>query len=860
MFAIDALRQLSFKFLEKSELSDFNFQRLFLRPFLEIMENPNSREDIRELILRCVDNMIRLTSHNLRSGWKIFLEILGLTAADPCEKICTLGLGILQRLLDEHLHELCRPDEESISVHEEEELNMTEKRLRNAKAEDFASLCRASLAFVHMYPTKRALPIGLSMRALCHIACFSDLIAEGRVLPPVCKTQSENPGAMGYTYESLTDQTEREEMSLWRPIFDGLASGLSSGVKSNSGGVGCLVQRGSIMAIRAILLRHGHIFSPTQWKCILSDVLGPSIEKALAEDQSPIVQIVSESPTVSALSFMPSALPLPPPHDDDDLRKFAKLAHSEESAPVRPFGPAELLVEASFADLRYGGDGDLKKVHVLDAKKSNSTQISQINEKKEEQPFPDSWIATAGPIALGTLTDILSEISGDLWPLTRDIYYNWIFGSPSKKTCEALVRIGCKELCRVLTKTPIVQDFSEVMLKNILLIDCVHEDLITNKFQALGYQKKTENVNETEKTPTELSMITETSFVKEENTVTVDTPFGAGKLESSSIVTFSENCMDESNNNDEDNGSSEDVGDADIVTIYKIPLEWGATLYTCSDFPSIKQENNGNVSSSLQSSVRDLYSDSSSDNKENYLERCIPALKIRSVAAYELQNGIPLLQNLNQSDYSALLETLEKSRVLSHQLYVNQDLAHAFQEARRSEWGDCVLEVEKALAAMSDDKRNNRGGSELFFLAQEASANKAIIKILSSLLFSSDENWDGAADYAEPILTKLMLNVLEKFLESEKREGHLVDPSVWRSSGVKNEKIALYCSSFAGVVVTILQIVNKIDGNERILKEIFPYLCELVRVRSDEIRDVVADILSHQVSSLLGLVCTNEAS
>eukprot|EP00957_Ditylum_brightwellii_P178076 13564188-Ditylum_brightwellii.AAC.1 len=70
MFAIDALRQLSFKFLEKPELSDFNFQRIFLRPFLLIMENASSRNDIRELILRCVDNMIRALAHNLRSGWK----------------------------------------------------------------------------------------------------------------------------------------------------------------------------------------------------------------------------------------------------------------------------------------------------------------------------------------------------------------------------------------------------------------------------------------------------------------------------------------------------------------------------------------------------------------------------------------------------------------------------------------------------------------------------------------------------------------------------------------------------------------------------------------------------------------------
>lgn len=73
MFAVDSLRQLSFKFLEIPELNDFNFQRVFLRPFEQIMKNPNSRVDIRELVLRCVDNMIRSLSDNLRSGYVHFL-------------------------------------------------------------------------------------------------------------------------------------------------------------------------------------------------------------------------------------------------------------------------------------------------------------------------------------------------------------------------------------------------------------------------------------------------------------------------------------------------------------------------------------------------------------------------------------------------------------------------------------------------------------------------------------------------------------------------------------------------------------------------------------------------------------------
>ena len=197
MFAIDALRQLSFKFLAKPELSDFNFQRLFLRPFLLIMENPGSRDDIRELVLQCVDNMIRLMSHNLRSGWKILFSILTLSATDFSEKINAMGLAILQRLLDEHLDQLCRSekgesvvDQESSShAKNDQSMSVSEKRSRNAKAEDFSSLCKASLAFVQVESSDSTLPIGLSLRALCHIACYADIIADKKVLPPVGLSQ-----------------------------------------------------------------------------------------------------------------------------------------------------------------------------------------------------------------------------------------------------------------------------------------------------------------------------------------------------------------------------------------------------------------------------------------------------------------------------------------------------------------------------------------------------------------------------------------------------------------------------------------------------------------------------------------------
>ena len=137
-----------------------------------------------------------------------------------------------------------------------------------------------------------------------------------------------DPTALGYTYDGL-EGSESEEMALWRPILDGLTSGMCSPTQSNSGGVGCLVHRASIMTLRAIFLRHGSIFSVNQWSVILGKVLVPAIKLAARNDNSAIVTVVSESPAQSSLEFLSQSLPLPPPIDDDGLQKFAQSALEE---------------------------------------------------------------------------------------------------------------------------------------------------------------------------------------------------------------------------------------------------------------------------------------------------------------------------------------------------------------------------------------------------------------------------------------------------------------------------------------------------------------------------------------------------
>lgn len=805
MFAIDALRQLSFKFLQKPELTDFNFQRLFLKPFLLIMHNPGSREDIRELVLRCVDNIIRSLAHNLRSGWKIFFSILTLSSNDPSVKIKTLGLAILQRLLDEHLDELCRlsGSDEDIAQSkvdddgEEAPLTSLQRRQRNANAEDFVGLCRASLSFVQTEKRDTPLPIGLSMRALCHTACYADLIAEKKVLPPVSGFQIDDSSAPGFTFDGLTE-SESLEMVIWRPLLDGLAAGMCSSAPSSSGGVGCLVQRGSAMALRAILLRHGKIFSTPQWSAILNNVILPALQTGAKSDASPVTSITSESPTISSLDFLVEPLPLPPTVDDEGLQKFSAMAQNDESSPPRPLGIAELLVEASFADLRHGGDGNLSNAHSLKNK--------DVEKREHLQPFPDSWIATTAPIALGMLSDLISQQFLDLGkdgretlcPTVLGQLVRWSIGDNKDKghdekvteddhdgnavsididdwqPCEALVRIGCKEWCRfircVLDAFPrfdkeeayawlktLCMNLADSLVKNVRFEEQIREEIVECKLSAIGLSNKS-NVDDAE----------------------------------------------------------------------------------------------GNTGGK--------------EVDRSYLDM-LPSLKTRCIASHLLQQHISsvvddLANVMMQEETASLLDALNQSRIASNAARQDEDLAHAFQEALFAQWGDGVEEVEAALQGTAGGM-GNRGSSQMFFLTQDASANKAMVGCLS-LLYCPDNldrlereeesKWDTAA-FAEPILLERMADVLTEFLESEKKDGSFIDPNVWRSASESGGQIAFYCTSFAGVVVNILEMVQNWSKNkfEKHKVTLFPVLCSLIRVQSEEIRLLVSTILWGQVGPLIGM-------
>ncbi len=80
-FAVDSLRQLATKFIEKGELTHFHFQKDFLRPFEHIMKN-NKCGAVRDMVVRCVANIVHSQALNIKSGWTNIFSVFHIAAGD----------------------------------------------------------------------------------------------------------------------------------------------------------------------------------------------------------------------------------------------------------------------------------------------------------------------------------------------------------------------------------------------------------------------------------------------------------------------------------------------------------------------------------------------------------------------------------------------------------------------------------------------------------------------------------------------------------------------------------------------------------------------------------------------------------
>ena len=92
MFAMDALRQLTVRFLEKEELSNYHFQVECLQPFEIVTRSPDVSREMVELVVRTLANLAHTRRATLKSGWRPVLGAV-LQACTTVQTVPVLEAG-----------------------------------------------------------------------------------------------------------------------------------------------------------------------------------------------------------------------------------------------------------------------------------------------------------------------------------------------------------------------------------------------------------------------------------------------------------------------------------------------------------------------------------------------------------------------------------------------------------------------------------------------------------------------------------------------------------------------------------------------------------------------------------------------
>lgn len=83
-YAIDSLRQLGMKFLERNELSQFSSHNEFLKPFEHVMKSTQFAA-VKEMVLQAMSQMISARAANIKSGWRSIFVIISRAANDTAD-------------------------------------------------------------------------------------------------------------------------------------------------------------------------------------------------------------------------------------------------------------------------------------------------------------------------------------------------------------------------------------------------------------------------------------------------------------------------------------------------------------------------------------------------------------------------------------------------------------------------------------------------------------------------------------------------------------------------------------------------------------------------------------------------------
>ncbi|XP_019432960.1 PREDICTED: brefeldin A-inhibited guanine nucleotide-exchange protein 2-like isoform X2 [Lupinus angustifolius] len=247
IFAMDSLRQLSMKFLEREELANYNFQNEFMKPFIIVMRQ-SSAVEIRELIVRCVSQMVLARVNNVKSGWKSMFMVLSTAASDDHKYIVLLAFEIIVKIIRDYF------------------LYITE-----TETTTFTDCVNCLIAFTNSRFNK-----GISLNAIAILRLCATKLAEGDLGSSLKTKDKETLGknSLPSPHTGKEGKLDNGELTdkdthiyFWFPLLAGLSK-LSFDPRSE-------IRQNALQVLFETLRKHGHLFSLPLWERVFESVLFP---------------------------------------------------------------------------------------------------------------------------------------------------------------------------------------------------------------------------------------------------------------------------------------------------------------------------------------------------------------------------------------------------------------------------------------------------------------------------------------------------------------------------------------------------------------------------------------------------------
>jgi len=249
MYVVDSLRQLSMQFLSRDELANYSFQNDFLRPYVVIMR-ASQEVPTRELIIRCMSQMVAARVGNIKSGWKSMFMVFTTAANDQQRSIVVLAFETIERIMRQHFNHIVETDSTA-----------------------FTDCVNCLVAFTN----SRCSP-DVSLNAIAFLRFCALKLAEGALgnleaaqAGTEAGSVAQRSGAPGATFFTDADA----HLYFWFPLLAGLSE-LTFDSRRD-------VRHSALEVLFDTLKFHGSSFSTRFWERVFDKILFPIFDHVRAE-------------------------------------------------------------------------------------------------------------------------------------------------------------------------------------------------------------------------------------------------------------------------------------------------------------------------------------------------------------------------------------------------------------------------------------------------------------------------------------------------------------------------------------------------------------------------------------------------